>query len=145
MKKSTSLAIAFLALAGTASSAMAGNEGRRGDMSGMRFERADADKSGDVTFEEFSAAMKTRMGTADADGDGKMTVAEIASAIERMRAERRAQRMIDRFDADGDGMLTLAEIEARQKKMFALMDRNDDGKVEKEEMPDRKHGRWGRH
>lgn len=145
MKKSTKLAIAFLALAGTASSAMADNDGRRGDMRGMRFERADADKSGDITFEEFSAAMKTRMGTADADGDGKMTVAEIASAIERMRAERRAQRIVDRFDTDGDGMLTTAEIESRQKKKFALMDRNDDGKVVKEEMPQRKNARGGRH
>ena len=145
MKKTTKLAIAFLALAGTAGSATAAdNDGRRGDMRGMRFERTDADKSGDITFEEFSAAMKTRMGTADADGDGKMTVAEIASAIERMRAERRAQRIVDRFDTDGDGMLTAAEIESRQKKMFALMDRNDDGKVVKEEMPQRKNVRRGR-
>ncbi len=140
MKKSTKLAIAFLALAGTASSAMASdNDGMRG----MRFERADADKSGDVTFEEFSAAMKTRMGTADADGDGKMTVAEIASAIERMRAERRAQRIVDRVDTDGDGMLTAAEIESRQKKRFALLDRNDDGKIVADEMPQHKHGRRG--
>jgi Ca2+-binding EF-hand superfamily protein len=77
--------------------------------------------------------------------DGKMTVAEIASEIERMRAERRAQRIVDRFDTDGDGMLTAAEIESRQKKMFALMDRNDDGKVVKEEMPQRKNVRRGRH
>jgi Ca2+-binding EF-hand superfamily protein len=73
-----------------------------------------------------------------------MTVAEIASEIERMRAERRAQRIVDRFDTDGDGMLTAAEIESRQKKMFALMDRNDDGKVVKEEMPQRKNVRRGR-
>jgi Ca2+-binding EF-hand superfamily protein len=149
MKKSTKLAIAFLALAGTAGSVAvaADGQGRRGGMGqrGMHFEQTDADKSGDVTFEEFAAAMKARIGTADADGDGKMTVAEIASEIERMRAERRAQRIVERFDTDGDGMLTLAEIEARQKKMFALMDRNDDGKVVKEEMPDRKHGRRGRH
>jgi hypothetical protein len=139
MKKSTKLAIAFLALAGAAGSAMAAdNDGRRGDMRGMRFERTDTDKSGDVTFEEFSAAMKTRIGQADADGDGKLTVAEIAKEIERMRAERRAQRMVERFDADGDGMLTLAEIESRQKKMFALMDRNNDGKVVKDEMPQRR-------
>jgi Ca2+-binding EF-hand superfamily protein len=145
MKKSTKLAIAFLALAGTAGSVAvaADGQGRRGGM-GQRFEQTDADKSGDVTFEEFAAAMKARIGTADADGDGKMTVAEIASEIERMRAERRAQRIVERFDTDGDGMLTLAEIEARQKKMFALMDRNDDGKVVKEEMPDRMRRRGRR-
>src|SRR5262249_7851899 len=97
------------------------------------------------TFEEFTAVLKSRIGTADANGDGKMTVEEIAAEIERMRAERMAQRIVDRFDTDGDGMLTAAEIEARQKKMFALLDRNDDGKVEKDEMPRRNWGRrhWG--
>ncbi len=145
MKKSTKLAIAFAALAGAAGSTAfaADNQGKRGDR-GMRFERIDADKSGDVTFEEFSAAMKTRLGTADTDGDGKMTVAEIAGEIERMRAERRARRIVERFDTDGDGMLTLAEIESRQKKRFALMDRNDDGKISEDEMPRRMHRNKGR-
>lgn len=147
MRKSTRFAIAFLALAGAAGSAAIAADGKekRGGDRGTRFERADADQSGDVTFEEFAAAMNTRIGKADADGDGKMTVAEIATEIERMRAERRAQRIVDRFDTDGDGMLTLAEIESRQKKMFALMDRNDDGKIVEDEMPKRMHRHKGRH
>ena len=33
----------------------------------MRFDRLDADQSGDITFEEFSAAMKSRIGDADKD------------------------------------------------------------------------------
>jgi Ca2+-binding EF-hand superfamily protein len=144
MKKSTKITLAFLALAGAAGGvafAADKHDGpRRGGM--MRFERADADSSGDVTFEEFSAAMNKRIGTADANGDGKITVAEIASEIERMRAERMAQRLVERFDTDGDGALTVAEIQGRQKKMFALLDRNDDGKIVKEEMP-RRLGRKG--
>jgi len=60
-----------------------------------------------------------------------------------MRAERMARRLIERFDTNGDGVLTAAEVESRQKKMFALLDRNDDGKIEKDEMPRRKFGRWG--
>lgn len=144
MKTSTRLAAAFLALASvSAGSAFAADRaGRQGDgQRGMRFERADADSSGDVTFEEFAAAMNKRIGNADADGDGKMTVAEIASEIERMRAERMARRIVERFDTDGDGVLTTAEIQSRQKKLFALMDRNDDGKIVKDEMS--RHG--GRH
>ena len=143
MKKSTRIALTFLALAGAAGSVSAAvaQDGRRGG--GMRFEQTDADSSGDITFEEFAAAMENRVGKADKDGDGKMTVAEIASEIERMRAERMARRMVERFDTDGDGALTTAEIESRQKKMFALMDRNDDGKIVKEEMPRRWHGRRG--
>ena len=151
MKTSTRLALAFLTLAGVAGAAATPPTTSpavtiRGPA--MRFDRLDADQSGDVTFEEFSAAMQSRIGDADKDGDGKMTVAEIASEIERMRTERMARRIVERFDTDGDGMLTAAEIELRQKKMFALLDRNDDGKVEKDEMPRGKfrdgnlRGRW---
>jgi Ca2+-binding EF-hand superfamily protein len=81
-----------------------------------------------------AAALNGRMGLADADNDGKLSVEEIALELERMRYRRMAQRMIERFDTDGDGALTTAEVESHQKKMFALMDRNDDGKVEQGEM-----------
>ena len=141
----TKAALAFLALAGTAGTGAIAADGDDSDWRGgiTRLERADADHSGDVTFEEFAAAMKRRIGGVDADGDGKMTVAEIASEIERMRVERMARRIVERFDTDGDGALTAAEIESRQKKMFALFDRNDDGKIVKEEMPRRWRGRRG--
>ncbi len=149
MRKTTTIAAAFLALAGFASAAQSADDGRRGDRSGPRsvahFEAADADSNGEVTFEEFAEAINGRLGNADADGDGKMTVGEIAAAIERMRAERMAKRMVERFDTDGDGALTVAEIESRQKKMFALLDRNDDGKIVKDEMPRRGDGGMGRH
>ncbi|MGE0501433.1 MAG: EF-hand domain-containing protein [Rhizobiaceae bacterium] len=141
MRKSK-LAILFLAMAGTASTAaFAAEQGRRDGRDGpraqMRFERADADSSGDVTFEEFTAAVKGRMANADADGDGKMTVGEIADQIERNRLERAARRFVERFDTDGDGALTVTEIEARQQKMFTWLDRNDDGKLTQDEMPKR--------
>jgi Ca2+-binding EF-hand superfamily protein len=149
MRKTTTIAAAFLALAGFASAAQAADDGRRGDRSGPRsvahFEAADADDNGEVTFDEFAEAINGRLGNADADGDGKMTVGEIAAAIERMRAERMAKRMVERFDTDGDGALTTAEIESRQKKMFALLDRNDDGKIVRDEMPRRGEGGMGRH
>ncbi|MAW87114.1 MAG: acid-shock protein [Phyllobacteriaceae bacterium] len=121
--------------------------GMRGDGPGGRmFGRADTDNSGDISLEEFSAAMGGRILGADADGNGELTVGEVADAIIRMRAERRAQRMIERLDMDGDGKLTTAEIENRQKKIFALMDRNDDGKVDRDEIARsrRDHGGWHR-
>ena len=147
MKKSMKYAIAFLALAGSASTAaLAADDGgrheRHGPRAAMNFGAADADDSGDVTFDEFAAAVQKRLGSADANGDGKMTVEEIADQIVKMRAERQARRMIERYDTDGDGALTIAEIEARQKKLFALLDRNDDGKLVKEEMR-RGEGRKG--
>src|SRR5215207_6724464 len=89
MKTSTRLARAFLTLAGIAgTAAYAADNGpdRHGPRAGMmRFDRLDADQSGDITFEEFSAALQSRIGNADKDHDGKMTVGEIASEIERMR------------------------------------------------------------
>ena len=146
MRLSTKLALAFLTLAGFAgTTAYAAENDRPGRHGGaeMRFDRLDTDDSGDITFEEFAAAIKSRIGDADANSDGKMTVEEIAAEIQKMRAERMARRIIERFDTDGDGMLTAAEIESRQKKMFALMDRNDDGKIVKDEMPRRKGKHWG--
>ena len=118
MKTSTKIALAFLALASVGTAVAYANDeqpGRHDPRAGMRFDRLDADQSGDITFEEFSAAMKSRIGEADKDGDGKMTVGEIASEIERLRAERMARRIVERFDIDGDGMLTAVEIESRQK------------------------------
>lgn len=143
MKTSTKLSLAFLALAGMAATPALAEGRNGGNGPHMRFERADADNSGDVTFEEFASAMNERLLSADADGDGKMTVGEIADQIERTRAERLAKRLIERFDADGDGVLTKAEVESRQKKLFALLDRNDDGKIVKDEARSGRKG--GRH
>jgi Ca2+-binding EF-hand superfamily protein len=144
MKKSVKLALAFATLAGLAGSAAYAKDGpRRMDGPrggpGMQFERTDADDSGDISFGEFAAAMDGRMGFADADSDGKLTVEEIAAEMQRQRNLRRAERLVQRFDADGDNVLTLDEIESHQRKVFALMDRNDDGMVVKDELPKREH------
>lgn len=142
MKTSIKLAMAFAAVAAAVGTgAVAAEQRQGGNRMAQRLERADTDNSGDVSFEEFKAAMDKRLGNADADHDGKITVAELAAEIERMRAERMAQRIIRRFDTNGDGVLTAAEVEGRQKKIFALLDRNDDGKIEQSEMP----RRFGRH
>jgi Ca2+-binding EF-hand superfamily protein len=145
MTKTIRLAMAFLAVAASAATASAAEGSMKGnDRAAARFERTDADSSGDVSFEEFTAVMSGSMEGADTDGDGKMTVGELAVQIEKNRAERMARRMVERFDTDGDGALTTAEIEARQKKFFAWLDRNDDGTLQKDEMPSR-NGKGRRH
>ncbi len=154
MKKTTGMALAFLALsAAVTGSAMAGKRhggGEFGMMNGPEggmpaMELADADKNGEITFDEFKKAAGDRFILADVNKDGKVTVEEMAAAIEKMRTERMAKRMIDRFDADKDGSVTLAEIETGQKEIYAVMDRNDDGKLVKDEMqrPGGKHHKWG--
>ncbi len=137
MKKSITFAMAFMAAAASATTIASAAD--RGDMRKMRFEKADADSSGDVSFEEFAAAMQTRMTAADTSGDGKITMEELASEIEKQRAQRMAKRLMDRFDTNGDGVMTKEEVEARQKKVFAFLDRNDDGKIVESEMV---RGKW---
>ena len=110
MKARTRLATAFLALAATAAAAQATERpGQRGERAQFRFERADADKSGDVTFEEFVAAMNGRL--ADADKGGRVTVAEIAERIDQARIEHVARGGVARFNDNGDGVLTPEDIE----------------------------------
>lgn len=152
MKKSTKMALAFLALSTTlGGTAMADKKpgggfgmGGHGGMMGQ-LDLADADKNGEITFEEFSKAAGDRFALADVNKDGKVTVEEMAAAIEKMRAERMAQRMIDRFDADNDGSVTLAEMQNSQKEIYAVMDRNDDGKLVDDEMAHKGKRHMGRH
>ena len=63
MKTKTKLALAFLAIRRRRLQCRLWPPKGGGKGPGMRFERADADKSGDVSFEEFAAAMNARTGT----------------------------------------------------------------------------------
>ena len=147
MKNSVKLALGFVALStALAGTAYADNgKGMRGEMGfgPAGFETLDGDKSGDVTFEEFKKAAGEKFTLADADKDGKVTVAEMAAAIEKIRAEMMAKRMMTRMDIDGDGAVTLAEIEKGQQEIYALLDRNDDGKLIEDEMQRQGKGRHG--
>lgn len=153
MKNSTKMALGFLALstvlggAAMADMKYKGGHSMGGGHGGMmgRLDQADADKNGEITLEEFTKAAGDRFTLADADKDGRVTVEEMAAAIEKMRAERMAQRMVDRFDADDDGAVTLAEMQTSQKEIYAVMDRNDDGKLAGDELKRKGKGHMGRH
>lgn len=130
---------------------------------GQRILQADANKDGVVTKEEFAEVAK-RMGggrggpqgkpdaaqlfeRADKNGDGKLTKDELPGPL--------AERLM-KADADGDGAVTKAELEEARKKaggrpgpdaggrggfdpgqMFQRLDRNGDGKVGVDELPER--------
>ena len=53
---------------------------------------------------------------------------------------RRRLADLQRADEAVERVLTQDEVEGRQKKLFALLDKNDDGKIEKSEM--RGMGGW---
>lgn len=150
MNNSTKMALAFFALSAAVGAPALADKRHGDDIGGAggmmgRFDQADTDSNGEITFDEFSKAAGERFTLADVNKDGKVTVEEMAAAIEKMRAERMARRMINRFDANSDGAVTLAEIQNGQKEIYALMDRNDDGKLIKEEMPRKGKGHMGRH
>ncbi|CCV12604.1 hypothetical protein [Mesorhizobium sp. STM 4661] len=150
MRKSTKLALAFVALAGAVGTTAyaennAGAKMREGMM--LRLNKAMKDQDGTITFDQFSDAMNARLKKMVADNGGKLTVAQLAEALEKARFEQMAKRIISRYDSKGDGTLTTDDITSRQKKVFAMLDKNNDGKIEKSELPkggrvDR-HRRWG--
>ena len=146
MRTTTKLALAFVALAGAVgTTAYAENNAseklREGTM--MRLSKAIRDSNGTITFDQFSGAMNARLKKLVADNGGKLTVAQLADALEKARFEQMAKRIIARYDTRDDGTLTSDDITSRQKKVFAMLDRNNDGKIEKSELP--KGGRFGRH
>src|SRR5690606_20295184 len=84
MNKTTRFALAFLAFGAFAGAgAMAKDSEGDNDRPerGGHFQRLDADHSGDVSFEEFSARFEERLKGADANDDGTITVEELADHI----------------------------------------------------------------
>jgi Ca2+-binding EF-hand superfamily protein len=146
MRKSTKLALAFVALAGAVgTTAYAENNAseRMRERTMMRLNKAMSDSGGTITFDQFSGAMNARLKKLVADNGGKLTVAQLADALEKARFEQMAKRIIARYDTKGDGTLTTDDLTSREKKVFAMLDRNNDGKIEKSELP--KGDRFGRH
>lgn len=148
MKKSTKLAFAFVTLAGlvgTAAYAEQNKDGGMRDGGRWRLQKALKDSDGGITFDQFSEAMNPELKKILADNGGKVTVEQLAAALEKARFERMAKRMIERYDSKGEGVLTQEDVTAHQKKVFALLDKNNDGKIEKNELPRRgdRHHRQG--
>ena len=99
MRKSTKLALAFVALAGAVgTTAYAENNASakmREDMM-LRLDKAMKDSNGTITFDQFSEAMNARLKKMVADNGGKLTVAQLAEALEKARFERMARRIAAR-------------------------------------------------
>ena len=131
---------------------------------------ADANHDGIITREEVISDAERRFAKGDTNGDGVITAEERQAAREAMRQrmrERRSQRaengdapdrrrdgrrghggrrgapqerMMARVDANGDGQVTLAEARDAALAHFAMVDTNQDGKIdqaEREAMRDR--------
>ncbi|MGE0282076.1 MAG: EF-hand domain-containing protein [Rhizobiaceae bacterium] len=112
-----------------------------------RLARLDSNNDGAIDQQEFATVQNLK--EADTNGDGALSKDELVTMIQKRQAERQAERLTRRLDVNGDGTVTIAEIEKQRGERFALMDRNDDGKLEANELRrgDRHGGRhkFGRH
>lgn len=108
-----------------------------------RFERLDTNKDGSIAQDEFVSAQNLK--DADANNDGTLSNEELVAMVQKREAERQAERLTRRLDIDGDGKVTIAEVEKNKAKRFALLDRNDDGKLERDELRGGRHGGHGKH
>lgn len=149
MKKTMIVLLGASVVLGTVGASFAQNaSGQNGQGKGenrraQMFQTVDANSDGKLDFAEFSAKMNERFDAIDADKNGVVSADEIKAQIDTSknakRGERMAMRIAQRFDVDGNKEITKAELENRQQKMFAMMDMNDDGFIQADEMPNRKH------
>ena len=105
-----------------------------GRMMQRMFERFDENKDGVVSLEEVLKTADARFDQIDADKNGVVDKTEIDGFFAKFAPPQAAQHFLARHDLDGDGKVTKAEFENPMKKRFALFDRNDDGKVTREEL-----------
>lgn len=101
--------------------------------------KIDTNEDGTIDLAEFTNM--DRLKQADTNGDGTLSKDEIEAMAMKQLVEQRARRITNRLDVNGDGVVTIAEVEKQKAKRFALLDRNDDGKLDKSEL---RHG-WKHH
>ncbi len=119
---------------------------------GALFDRFDADGDGAVTYEEVQAWRTRFFTTADADENGFLTSEEMQAVRDQAAAagaggQRRGPRRggrggdpITRLDADGDGQLSRAEFVDAPFPALERFDRNEDGRLTRDELPGRPRG-----
>ncbi|HEU0121256.1 MAG TPA: EF-hand domain-containing protein [Bryobacteraceae bacterium] len=99
------------------------------------FRAIDTDGDGALSSAEISAASKSLLAL-DKDADGMLQRDEVRPA--RMGPGGNPQEMVDRVfennDANKDGKLSRDEMPERMREMFARADENQDGFVTKDEL-----------
>lgn len=114
--------------------------GGQGGQGGM-LARYDTDKDGKVSLSEYEAGRQMMFGRLDADGNGAVTFAELDAMAQKMGDDPRAQMMIKRMDAlkaadaNGDQAISADEYKAAVDAEFKNLDKNADGFLTADEMP----------
>ncbi|MFN3868512.1 MAG: EF-hand domain-containing protein [Hyphomicrobiaceae bacterium] len=164
MKRTTIIAaLALLATAGTASvlAAKGGwHEGRhqgrghhdemgkmgfgggKGAMRELRnMHRADADRDGAVTLDEYLKAKTADFAAMDKNSDGAVSGDElVADMVAAMSYRSRA--MLKQLDTNLDGKVTKDDFVSGARQRFAERDLNGDGVIDRNDMRPARGGKW---
>lgn len=119
-----------------------GHHGGHGMMRQI-MEKVDADGDGAVTQAEIDTFHAATVANADVSGDGDISLEE----FETIYLELTRNRMVDAFqklDEDGDGVVTQAEMDAKFGNIVERMDRNDDGRLDRDDRRGRDGKRHGK-
>jgi hypothetical protein len=92
--------------------------------------RSGAGADGRLTLDEFRVVAGSMITALDTDANGALSAAELAALPE---GRRRGWTM---YDGDGDGTLTAAELQTAMAPKFTMRDRNHDGAITPDEIPD---------
>ena len=88
------------------------------------------DNAAGITFDHYAAKARERLMTLDTDHDGKISKDEFAARAAGMgggNSGRDPARMFARLDSNHDGFVDRAEMDAMLAQRFARMDANHDG------------------
>lgn len=104
-------------------------------------ERFDVNKDGTITKDEIASVNTDRVKSYDRDGDGVLSLEEFTALWVDTNKER-IVRDFQARDPDGDAKVTLDEYGAPFAKMLAMLDRNNDGSIDANELRGPRGDRW---
>jgi Ca2+-binding EF-hand superfamily protein len=130
MIRTFALAVLGLSLALPAS-AQFGRARAGGDI----LDKADADRDGYITREEYAAARAAQFDRMDRNKDGSVTRADFGRLARfKPDAVDRLMAVLSAVDTDQDGRITRAELEAAPMPVFERGDRDKDDRLSREEV-----------
>ena len=146
----TVIGLTVLALASAATLAVAAPEGQRHRGAMMeRLKAADTNADGLISRAEAAALprLAERFDQLDANRDGQVSFEELRAARGAHGKHGHGKGgLMKHLDADGDGKVSKAEALAAAEARFNRADTNQDGFLTAEELEaSRKHGRHGKH
>ncbi len=102
--------------------------------------RMDADGDGNVTYEEFMSQARERFSKIDENDDGVVTKEEAQAAFQKNRGDRRKGQRGKRKgfsklfqDRNEDGVVTVEDLPERGARLFQRVDSDENGEISAEE------------